>query len=158
MALIMDQSKTYDLVDHKILTKKLKAIGLDNLSLQFMSSYISNRQQTVYIEGKYSYPLHIGPRSVIQGSGISSILYMIFTMDLPLIHEETNTSIPNILESSNPDSLTYIDDNFVLVKKKPNHTLQESLDITIARIEDYMAQNLLALNIEKTHMVILIKG
>ena len=127
----MDQLKAYDLVNHQILSKKLAAIRLDGHALKFMNSYWSDRQQSVYIEGKYSYPLHIGPRSVIQGSGLSSILYIIFTPDLPLIHEESLIPIASIKESSNPDSLTYVNDNFVLVKQKPNTTLQESLDSAI---------------------------
>ena len=158
IALIMDQSKAYDLVDHAILIKKLEAIGLDEMSIKFMKTYLSDREQTVYIEGKFSYPLHIGPRSVIQGSALSSILYIIFTMDLPLIHEEEMLSISNLQESKNPDSITYVDDNFVHVKQMSNSTLQESLDAAIANIEIYMAQNQLALNKEKTHMVILTKN
>ena len=41
-ALIMDQSKAYDLVDHQILLRKLDSLGLDNLSLKFMESYLTD--------------------------------------------------------------------------------------------------------------------
>ena len=40
--LIMDESLAYDLVDHKILTRKLEAIGLDPHSLNLMRSYLKN--------------------------------------------------------------------------------------------------------------------
>ena len=157
-ALIMDQSKSYNLVDHPILLLKLKALGLDFHAIKFMETYLNNRIQSVYIEGKYSYPLHIVSRSVIQGSGLSSILYLIFTLDLPLIHQQQTTPIPLILTSDTPDSVTYIDDNFILVRKQAGLTIQESLDNTIQKVETYMSQNMLALNKEKTQLVVFTKN
>ena len=154
----MDQSKTYDLVDHPILLLKLKALGLDEHAIKFMDTYLNNRIQSVYIEGKYSYPLHTGCRSVIQGSGLSNIMYLIFILDLPLIHQEQVLSIPLILKSDNPDSVTYIDDNFILVKKQEALSIQDSLNNTILKIETYMSQNMLALNKEKTQLVVLTKN
>ena len=83
IALIMDQSLAYDLVDHAILLQKMEAIGLDKHSMKLMQSYLENRTQSVQVETFTSPPLHAGPRSVIQGSALSCILYIIFTLDLP---------------------------------------------------------------------------
>ena len=157
IALIMDQSMAYDLVDHQILVKKLEAIGLDPNSTKLMKSYLENRQQSVYLEGYNSYPLTTGPRSVVQGSGLSCILFLIFTLDLPLIFYEEKITIQEIDDSTSPDSTTYIDDNFVMVKEKPNEDLQTTLNNTIDKIEKYININLLSLNRGKTQLMVLSK-
>ena len=57
--------------------------------------------------------------------------------------------------SDKPKLNTYIDDNFVLVTKFDNLTLQQALDQTINKIEQYMANNMLLLNTEKTKLMVL---
>ena len=66
-ALAMDQSAAYDLIDHRILLKKLTILGVQPEGINWFTDYLSNRQQKVYIDGAMSDNLHIGARSVIQG-------------------------------------------------------------------------------------------
>ena len=158
IALIIDQSMAYDLVDHPILLQKLDKIGLDQHSLNLMKSYLDQCQQAVYLEGQTSPILNTGPRSVVQGSGMSCILLLIFTLDLPLIFEEERISIEKIEQSTNPDSIGYVDDNFIQIKKQPNTSLQESLVTTMIAITNYMASNKLSLNKDKTQLLVLSKS
>ena len=106
IALIMDQSLAYDLVDHRILIQKLQAIGMDKHSIQLMTSYLSERQQAVQVETFTSPLLSSGPRSVIQGSALSCVLYLVFTLDLPLIfdHNSIQVAVEEELKKTNiPD-------------------------------------------------------
>ena len=61
VALAMDQSLTYNLIDHSILIKKLEAISLDEHSVKLMTSYLTDGQQSVQVESFTSPPLHSGP-------------------------------------------------------------------------------------------------
>ena len=46
-AVFMDLSKTFDIIHHDLLIAKLGAYGLSRDALQYMRSYLSNRQQRV---------------------------------------------------------------------------------------------------------------
>ena len=102
----MDQSLVYDLVDHPTLLRKLQAVGLDKHSVQLMKTYLMDRQQTVQVKMFTSLPLHTGPISVIQGSALSCVLYIIFTLDLPLIFDHQATKVEIEENSTKPKSLT----------------------------------------------------
>ena len=121
-----------------------------------MTTYLENRQQAVYLEGQLSSILNSGPRSVVQGSGMSCILFLIFTLDLPLIFEDARITIEKIEKSTEPDSIGYVDDNFIHIKK--NKSLQESLEDTMSKIAIYMSSNLLSLNRDKTQLLVLSKS
>ena len=56
---LLDLSKAFDLVDHKILLSKLKCYQFSEGSLRWFESYLSQRQQQVSVSGKLSNPLHI---------------------------------------------------------------------------------------------------
>ena len=125
--------------------------------MKLMTSYLEDRSQAVYLEGQTSYQLSIGPRSEVQGSGLSCVLYLIFTLDLPLIFHPDRISVAESQHSLNPGSTLYVDDNFVLVKKQPNTTLQTTLDQTMRTVQKYMKNNKLSLNKEKTQLMVLSK-
>ena len=152
VALIMDQSLAYDLVDHSILIRKLQALGLDHHSIKLMESYLSNRQQAVQVETFLSPLHHTGPRLVIQGSALSCVLYIVFTLDLPLIFDHQSIRVKHEEASNRPKSITYIDDNFIHVEYFNGKTLQEAVDYTVASVDEYMANNKLLLNPKKKYI------
>ena len=51
--------KAFDVVDHKLLLKKLQVYGLNTDSLKWFQSYLSGRYQKVSFDGKLSEPLGI---------------------------------------------------------------------------------------------------
>ena len=149
-AIIMDQSLAFDLIDHPILLLKLKSLGLDEYSMRLMESYLHNRQQTVQLESYTSPPIHTGPRSVIQGSAMSCLLFIIYTRDLPHIFNPSPLSVQQEELSSRPKSTIYIEDNFIYITPFVGKTLQQSINWTIERVQDYMDNNKLKLNKDKT--------
>ena len=52
--IIMDLSKAFDSLNHKLLLTKLKAYGLDSNSVTFMKSYLTNRLQRCKISSSFS--------------------------------------------------------------------------------------------------------
>ena len=56
---MIDLRKGFDVVDHKLLLKKLQVYGLNTNSLKWFQSYLSGGYQKVCVEGKLSEPLGI---------------------------------------------------------------------------------------------------
>ena len=53
-AIIMDLSKAFDTLNHKLLLKKLQAYGFHKKSLSFIESYFANRKQRTKIGDSFS--------------------------------------------------------------------------------------------------------
>ena len=55
----LDIKKAFDTIDHNILLDKLYHYGIVNEELFFFKSYLSNRKQSCYVNGKLSIPLNV---------------------------------------------------------------------------------------------------
>ena len=75
---MIDLRKAFDVVDHKLLLKKLQVYGLITTnSLKRFQSYLRGRYQNVYVDGKLSDPLGIDS-GVPQGSILGPALFLLF--------------------------------------------------------------------------------
>ena len=85
--ILLDQSKAYEIICHKILCKKLRIIGFTNQATKIIRNFLKDRKQYVQIQGKKSDKLLTGPQSVVQGSTVSCILVsnicIRFTTNIP---------------------------------------------------------------------------
>ena len=154
--LIFDQSAAYDLISHKILIKKLRILGFDNHAAAYFENYLQNRSQKVLVDTFESEEMYIGPLSVCQGSTLSGLLYLIYTLDLPLLHHTENHSLEEYENCKNPKTTTFVDDSAVKISLSQNQNQHnEQIKRTLDEIYDYMNANKLVLNQSKSKILII---
>ena len=163
----LDMSAAFDLVSHSVLLDKLSLYGFDCASIAWIQSYLSNRQQTVCIDGTCSklLPLSAG---VPQGSIIGPLLYIIFTNDLPeSIHghlPEHQQPLPQDSHGQQSYNLNcqscgsiccFADDSSLSFSNTDAGTISEVLAEKYSTISEYMGCHQLKLNSDKTHLMLL---
>ena len=100
-AVLLDFSKAFDKVDHKILLAKLKAIGIQGPLLNWMSSFLTNRLQYVLVDGAISKPCKV-LSGVPQGTVLGPLFFLIYINDI-----QDNLSPGTILRLFADDNLLY---------------------------------------------------
>ena len=112
---MVDQSAAFDVVDHSLLRDKLELYKWDKKTLDWMSSYLKDRQQSCYVEGFLSPPLPVQD-GLPQGSNLAPLMFNIYTNDFPdTIHEDdcplVQPEIEDDIQSSEDDIQSGEDDN-----------------------------------------------
>ena len=164
-ACLLDMSAAFDLVDHDLLLDKLSLYGLDDSSKGWIRSYLSGRTQSVSIEGTLSklLPVHTG---VPQGSILGPLLYTVFTNELPEIVHDNPAGLDERDEDAQPgpayheegsDSAIccYADDTTVSISSDNPATLSAKLSDNYKLVAQFMVDNRLKLNDDKTHLLVM---
>ncbi|CAB3995262.1 Hypothetical predicted protein, partial [Paramuricea clavata] len=127
----IDLKKAFDTIDHQIILQKLKNYGIDENSLTWFHSYLTDRTQKCQVNGQLSdsVPVACG---VPQGSSLGPLLFLTYINDLP-----------NCL---NHTSISYASDS---VKE-----LQHVINTELKGLSDWLTTNKLSLNIVKTEFMV----
>ena len=143
-AMFMDLSKAFDTIHHDLMITKLEAYGLSQDALQYMRSYLTNRQQRVRVNSSFSTWENIIAR-VPQGSILGPLLFNIFINDLFLF-------VSNSYLSNDADDNTLYAFGYNLEGIK--NTLCFDFDL----VSKWFEENYMVLNADKCHFMYLGKN
>ena len=163
--MMIDLSAAFDLVDHHLLLQKLELLGFDHHAVMWMWSYLSGRSQCVYVDGKFS-DFEQVPVGVPQGSVLGALLYILFVNDLPEVvhghpgHAQQGSpgekqALFNLFCSECGGLCCYVDDSTYSFSSSDPVQLSEKLSEQYVKIADYMGDNKLVINDDKTHLLVM---
>ena len=139
-AVFIDLRRAFDTVDHALLLDKLRRYGIMESELAWFRDYLSNRTQIVSYQNKLSSPRTIST-GVPQGSILGPLLFVLFINDLPEATAKCSV-------------LLYADDAVLFSSAKDAQTIEQALNYDLSVISDWISQNHLFLNKEKTEVVL----
>ena len=137
--LMLDLQKAFDTVDHDILCKKLKAMGIK--SVDWFRSYLSHRNQIVQVNDTVSDPSLV-TCGVPQGSILGPLLFLCYINDMEL-------SI-----SHDSKLLLYADDSAILYSHKDPKVISEKLGFELEMCSKWLIDNKLSLHMGKTECIL----
>lgn len=133
--------KTFDLVDHKILLKKLSVYKCSNLTLPWFSSYLSNRSQIITVNGIHSEKETVSC-GMPKGSILGPVLFLLFINDLPLTLKEVVSAV-NL----------YAGDNTIYDQQTDKTLFQRNLQSALNLLHIWYKENGMLLNTDKTKVM-----
>ena len=133
-------SKAFDSINHGILLRKLKAIGLAPSAISWFNSYLSQRSQVVRINAELSDALPV-MCGVPQGSVLGALLFSIYVNDLPAVSEVCSTAC-------------YVDDTKLILSFTVDecHATEDKINADLQRIRDWCFESYLLLNPDKAKL------
>ena len=165
--MMIDLSAAFDLVDHQILLKKLDLLGFDQSTVNWFWSYLTGRSQCVYVDGKFSAMASVDV-GVPQGSVLGPLMYILFVNDLPeVVHGHHGEPLQGeiggvnnqILFNMNCNSCgglcCYVDDSTYMFASTDPATLSRKLSEQYRKLANYMGDNKLVINDDKTHLLVM---
>ena len=146
LLLLLDLSAAFDTIDHDVLLHRLETyIGISGRALEWMSSYLKDREQYVSLQGcnSESSKLKYG---VPQGSVLGPILFTVYLIPLR-----------NIILKHGIDYEIYADDNQLYITFKPVDSTKavEKMEQCIDEIRKWMITNKLKFNDDKTEALLI---
>ena len=146
LLVLLDLSAAFDTIDHDTLIRTLaEKIGLCGTALKWFQDYLSDRVQSVLVDGVESDIFNI-LFGVPQGSVLGPILFIIYTSPLGDIFRRHGVSYH-----------LYADDTQIYISFTCNKVDEAfaNMENCIADIKDWMTLNLLKLNAEKTEVIVI---
>ncbi len=144
LLVLLDFSAAFDLIDHnQLLTRLATRYGVTGNVLNWFSSYLRNRTQSVAVGDTLSDPVELNC-GVPQGSVAGPLAFTLFSAPLQAI-----------IESHNIQCVFYADDSQMYLPFKPEdrHQAVKRIETCIADIRSWCNSNKLVLNDSKTELV-----
>merc|ERR1712240_339477 len=147
------------------LLRKIEHYGIGGKMNNLLRSFLSERYQYVSIDGCLSEVIQSLPCSVIQGSILSALLYMIFINEVTILHKLMGTDLygrimkesPFRSEAINHNIILYVDDSNNIIYGNNPKEIEKYTNSYFKLIEGFYAINKLKLNPDKTRVMVVCK-
>nr|CAH7733311.1 unnamed protein product [Callosobruchus chinensis] len=140
VGIFCDLSKAFDCVDHKKLLVKLSSYGIRGNALNWVESFISNRQQFVSINNDITSDITFVNIGVAQGSVLGPFLFILYLNDL----DKLDVSAMFTMDA---------DDTSIIISHKDNTTLESKTNDILSKVNGWFIENGLFLNGTKTSAI-----
>ena len=141
VSIFLDLKKAFDTVDHDILLSKFSAFGICGKTHCWFKTYLENRKQFCYVEGQESSTNRI-VCGIPQGSCLGPLLFIIYMNDFERCLQG---AVPNL----------YADDTSITCSSTDSASLQRNIEIEMANVAEWMRQNRLSLNANKSEFMVI---
>ena len=138
---LLDLSKAFDTLDHNVMLDKLSDFGFNRSALQWFSSYLTGRTQSICVNGVTSEPMSI-QFGVPQGSVLGPLLFIMYINDLPLAVRVCNVEL-------------YADDTLLFFASKSVRDIESQLTSDLENLISWFHSNFLILNVNKTKIMLI---
>ena len=137
--IMLDLQKAFDTVDHDILCRKLRAIGVE--SVEWFRSYLTDRSQSVHVNGAKS-DFSSVVCGVPQGSILVPLLFLAYVNDM-------QTSISSFCKL-----ILYADYSAILFSHKDPSHIRQVLGKELENCSKWLIDNKLSLHLGKTECIL----
>lgn len=138
--LFVDFSKAFELINHQILLKKMKNMGIEDDTLEWFRDYLSLRKIIVKINSTYSDMLTTST-GIPTGSLLGPLLYLLYVNDMTE-YVQSKTRI-----------LQYADDTVMISSAFNRNIALQNLQTDLNRLQTWAHDNKLVINGEKTKLM-----
>ena len=147
--ILLDLSAAFDTIDHNILLSRLTSTGVRGLALNWITSYLSCRNQSVSIGNDLSSPADF-PFGVPQGSVLGPLFFTIYAS--PVVNIARNHGL--LVHTYADDTQLYLSYN--VEEPSEENLTHERIELCISDIKSWMSNNKLKLNDDKTELLIVL--
>ena len=137
MAIFLDLAKAFNSVNHKLLLKKLKNVGIRGNLLRWITSYLDNRNQLVRNSLMCSdkYKVKSG---VPQGSVLGPTIFLLYINDIKHLNLKSQINL-------------FADDTMIYSSNKNSTDLITQIQEDLDTVTNWCTYNKLCLNAKKTN-------
>ena len=138
--IFLDLTKAFDTIDHDVMLNKLLDLGFSDTALVWFRAYLSNRTQSVCVNGVLSDPQSI-EFGVPQGSLLGPLLFITYINDLPSV-------------VMNCEIQLYADDTLLFYSGDSISDIEFHLSQDLNNMINWLENNFLFLNYAKTKVML----
>ena len=140
IGLFLDMSKAFDSIKHETLLKKLELYGIRGLALNWLKSYLTDRNIKVMFKESLSEKFKVN-FGTPQGSVLGPLLYIVLSNDLPKCLKFCR-------------AVMFADDTTIYVSGNYVRFLYKKINEDLKKLTQWFRDNSLSLNSEKTSYIL----